>query len=187
MGGLESISDRSSVRSISSVSAVFIMDELAIQKGHRCATTNVDPYPKRVLWVDRGHARESVSPFFELLGKKDCRAVRAGVLDASAAYENGVCLHWPQAEIVFDSIYIVAEYGGEVIDRARGAMRPTGSARTSSPVMPSSPPYPLPQDKENVTRSSIKSIPHSPDSGEERKKNTKGLAYHLGLCFNMLW
>ena len=98
---------------------VLLMDEFAIQKGHRYATTIVDPYTKRVLWVGRGHTRESLRPFFALLGPAGCRAIRAVVMDMSSAYEREVRAHCPEAEIVFDLFHVVAKYGREVIDRVR--------------------------------------------------------------------
>ena len=42
----------------------IVMDEFAIQKGHRYATVVVEPTQKRVLWVGRGRSREDVRPFF---------------------------------------------------------------------------------------------------------------------------
>lgn len=98
---------------------VLLMDEFAIHKGHRYATTIVDPLTKRVLWVGRGHTRESLRPFFALLGPEGCRAIQAVVMDMSAAYELEVRAHCPQADIVFDLFHIVAKYGREVIDRVR--------------------------------------------------------------------
>jgi transposase len=97
----------------------LLMDEFAIHKGHRYATTIVDPSTKRVLWVGRGHTRESVRPFFELLGQEGCRKIRAVVMDMSTAYELEVRSYCPQAEIVFDLFHVVAKYGREVIDRVR--------------------------------------------------------------------
>jgi transposase len=98
---------------------VLLMDEFAIHKGHRYATTIVDPYTKRVLWVGRGHTRESIRPFFKLLGEQGCRAIRAVVMDMSTAYELEVRSFCPQAAIVFDLFHVVAKYGREVIDRVR--------------------------------------------------------------------
>lgn len=51
--------------------------EFAIQKGHRYATVIVEPYSKRVLWVGRGLSRDSIRPFFELLGPGGCQAIKA--------------------------------------------------------------------------------------------------------------
>jgi len=42
----------------------IVMDEFAIQKGHRYATVIVEPSTKRVLWVGRGRGREDIRPFF---------------------------------------------------------------------------------------------------------------------------
>lgn len=98
---------------------VLLMDEFALHKGHRYATTIVDPYTKRVLWVGRGHTRESLRPFFALLGPEGCRAIRAVGMDMNAAYEKEVRAHCLQAEIVFDLFHVVAKYGREVIDPVR--------------------------------------------------------------------
>lgn len=132
---------------------VLLMDEFAIQKGHRYATTIVDPLTKRVLWVGRGHTRESLQPFFELLGPEGCRAIKAVVMDMSAAYEKEVRLHCPQADIVFDLFHIVAKYGREVIDRVRvdEANRLRQSGKKARYVVKSCR-WLLLRNKENVTR-----------------------------------
>ena len=98
---------------------VIGMDEFAIQKGHRYATVIVEPTRKRVLWVGRGRGRADVRPFFEMLGPKRCRRLRAAVMDMNAGYEIEVKHHCPQAAIVFDLFHVVAKYGREVIDRVR--------------------------------------------------------------------
>lgn len=98
---------------------VIGMDEFAIQKGHRYATLVVEPQRKRVLWIGRGRGREDIRPFFELLGKDGCHALRAVVMDMNAAYAEEVRARCPQAEIVYDLFHVVAKYGREVIDRVR--------------------------------------------------------------------
>ena len=45
----------------------LLMDEFAIQKGHRYATVVVDAITRRVLWVCRGRSRMDIRPFFEAL------------------------------------------------------------------------------------------------------------------------
>lgn len=95
------------------------MDEFAIHKGHRYATVVVEPERKRVLWVGRGHGREDIRRFFELLGPQGCRQIRAVAMDMNGAYAQEVRAQCPQADIVYDLFHVVAKYGREVIDRVR--------------------------------------------------------------------
>lgn len=97
----------------------IVMDEFAIQKGHRYATVVVDAQTKRVLWVGRGRGREDVRPFFDLLGPDGRAGVRAVGIDMNAAYELEVRQWCPNAQIVYDLFHVVAKYGREVIDRVR--------------------------------------------------------------------
>lgn len=97
----------------------IVMDEFAIQKGHRYATVVVDPGTKRVLWVARGRGRADVRPFFKLLGEDGCQRLKAVGMDMNASYELEVELHCPQAEVIYDLFHVVAKYAREVIDRVR--------------------------------------------------------------------
>jgi transposase len=99
---------------------VLLMDEFAIRKGHRYATTIADPYTKRVLWVGRGRSRETLRSFFALLGEEGRQAIRAVVMDMNGAYEEEVRAQCPQAEIIYDLFHVIAKYGREVIVRTRG-------------------------------------------------------------------
>jgi transposase len=130
----------------------IVMDEFAIQKGHRYATVIVSPYTKRVLWVGRGRSREAIRPFFELLGKEGRQALRAVVMDMNGAYEEEVRYQCPLAEIVYDLFHVVAKYGREVIDRVRvdeaNRLREDKKARQ---VVKSSR-WLLLRNKENITR-----------------------------------
>jgi len=96
----------------------LIIDEFAIQKGHRYATVVVDAQRKEVLWVGRGRSRESIRPFFHLLGDHR-RNITAVALDMSSAYIQEIKQWCPQAELVFDRFHIIARYGRDVIDRVR--------------------------------------------------------------------
>ncbi len=98
---------------------VIAIDEFAIQRGHRYATTVVEPATKRVLWVGRGRGRADVRPFFALLGERGCAALEAAVMDMSEAYEQETRAHCPQIVIVYDLFHVVAKYAREVIDRVR--------------------------------------------------------------------
>ena len=97
----------------------MLMDEFAIEKGHRYATVIIDALTKRVLWVGRGRSRESVRPFFELLGPERCTKIKAVGMDMNTAYDLEVQAWCPNAEVVYDLFHVVAKYGREVIDRVR--------------------------------------------------------------------
>jgi transposase len=97
----------------------IVMDEFAIQKGHRYATVILDSTTKRVLWVGRGRGREDIRPFFEELGTEGRRRLRAVAMDMNPAYEEEVRYQCPLVEIVYDLFHVVAKYGRDVIDRVR--------------------------------------------------------------------
>jgi len=78
------------------------MDEFALHKGHRYATVVVEPYRKEVLWIGKGRSRESIRPFFKLLGADGCKRLKAVVMDMNASYEEEIKEHSPQADIFYD-------------------------------------------------------------------------------------
>lgn len=98
---------------------LLVVDEFAIQKGHRYATVIVDAETKRVLWVARGRDRAALRPFFDLLGTDGCASIEAVAMDMHAAYGEEVRANCPGAAIVYDLYHVVAKYGREVIDRVR--------------------------------------------------------------------
>jgi len=97
----------------------LLMDEFAIQRGHRYATVAFEPTRRRVLWIGRGRGRQDVRPFFNLLGTAQCALIKAIGMDMTAAYVEEVKLHCPCAKIVYDLFHVLARYGHEVIDRVR--------------------------------------------------------------------
>jgi transposase len=131
---------------------VIAMDEFAIQRGHRYATVVIEPQRRRVLWVGRGHDRDSVRAFFELLGPERCQKLRAVAMDMSATFTLEVQTHCPNAEIVYDLFHVVAKYGREVIDRVRvdEANRLRGDKRARRLVKGSR--WLLLRNKENIVR-----------------------------------
>lgn len=98
---------------------VLTIDEFAIQKGHRYATTVVDPTCKRVLWVARGRDQGALSEFFARLGPERCARIEAVAVDMWAPYAAEVRARCPNAVLVYDLFHVVAKYGHEVIDRVR--------------------------------------------------------------------
>jgi transposase len=98
---------------------LLVIDEFAIQKGHRYATVIVDAETKRVLWVHRGRDRAAVRSFFERLGAAGCQHIEAVAVDMSGSYGDEVRAQCPHAELVYDLFHVVAKYAREVIDRVR--------------------------------------------------------------------
>ncbi len=71
------------------------------------------------MWAGRSRSREEIRPFFELLGARGRAQLRAAVMDMNTAYDLGVRMRCPQAEIVYGLFHVVAKYGREVIHRVR--------------------------------------------------------------------
>jgi transposase len=115
-----SLTDRFGTVDLSTVEVVG-MDEFALQKGHRYATVIIEPYRKQVLFVAKGRGRESIRPFFDLLGEEGCKRLKAVVMDMNGAFEEEVKARAPQAAIVYDLFHVVAKYSREVISRVRNA------------------------------------------------------------------
>ena len=98
---------------------LLVIDEFAIQKGHRYATVIVDPTTKRVLWVHRGRDRAAIRPFLDLLGPEGRARIEAVAVDMSGSYGDEIRAQCPQAAIVYDLFHVIAKYAREVIDRVR--------------------------------------------------------------------
>jgi transposase len=97
----------------------LLLDEFAIHKGHRYATSITDADTLRVLWVGHGRGQEAVRPFFQAIGKEACARIKAVGMDMHAPFETEVRRHCVNAEIVYDLFHVVMKYGREVIDRVR--------------------------------------------------------------------
>jgi len=121
---------------------VLAIDEFAIQRGHRYATTVIDPTCRRVVWVARGRDQGALTEFFTRLGPERCARIEAVAVDMWAPYAAEVRTHCPNAVLVYDLFHVVAKYGHDVIDRVRvdetnrvaGAAGP-GAVRTARRVI----------------------------------------------------
>jgi transposase len=98
---------------------VLTIDEFALARGQRYATTIVDPTTKRVLWVARGRDAAALTGFFETLGPERCARIEAVAADMWAPYTTQVRRYCPQARLVYDLFHVAAKYSLEVIDRVR--------------------------------------------------------------------
>lgn len=72
-----------------------------------------------VLWIGLGRRRVAVRPLFEALGEEGCARIQAVAMDMNTAFDLEVRWHCRQPRIVYDLFHVIAEYGREVIGRAR--------------------------------------------------------------------
>jgi len=97
----------------------LMIDEFAIQKGHKYATVVAEANTRRVLWVGIGNSREDVRPFFTDYLKEYCKNIRAVAMDMNASFDLEVHANCPNAEVVYDLFHVVARFGRDVLDRVR--------------------------------------------------------------------
>ena len=88
----------------------LVVDEFTLVNGKKYATVITDAVTKRVLWVARGHRRENMRPFFDVLGPAGCEAIKAVAMDMHSAYEKEVRQHCPQARVVYNLFHAAAKY-----------------------------------------------------------------------------
>ena len=81
----------------------LIMDEFAIQKGHKYATIVMDAETHRALWVCKGKAGADVKAFFELLKeKKLADKIRSVSMDMNACFSSLVRHYCHNATVLYD-------------------------------------------------------------------------------------
>lgn len=97
---------------------VIGIDEVSYRKGHKYLTCVFDLNNSRLIWVGIGKNKETLSKFFERLGKERSKGIRAVAIDMSKAYIEGVKEYCPNALIVHDKFHIVRDFN-KVMDRIR--------------------------------------------------------------------
>jgi transposase len=96
------------------------VDEFAVKKHHRYATSFVDLDSRRVIWVCWGRDQKAIEHVFrEVFGEAVCAGIEAVSMDMWDPYEQAVKACLPNAEIVWDLFHIIKNYNHEVMDRVR--------------------------------------------------------------------
>jgi transposase len=95
------------------------VDEFSIRRRHRYATVVVDLEGPTVPYVAEDRTKESLSGYYEAIGKDKCDQIEAVAMDMWPAYEEATRDHCAGAEIVYDPFHIIAAYAREVIDKVR--------------------------------------------------------------------
>lgn len=86
---------------------VIGVDEVSRKKGHRYLTLVYDLERKRLIWVGKDRKEETMNEFFQWLGKRKARSIRAVCCDMWAPYFKSIRNHLPRAEVLFDRFHIV--------------------------------------------------------------------------------
>jgi transposase len=98
----------------------LVIDEFAVQKGHRYMTVVMDFETGQVVYVAEGRKAASLDPFWKRL-KASRAKIQAVAIDMSPAYIAAVTRHLPKARLVFDWFHIVKMIN-DGIDKLRREM-----------------------------------------------------------------
>jgi len=109
---------------------VLGVDEVSRRKGHRYLSVFYDLKRKVLLWVGEDRTEATTHAFFDWLGWRRARGLRAVCLDMWAPYANVIRERAARAVLVFDRFHLV-KHLNEAVDEVRRAMvrTLTGAAR----------------------------------------------------------
>ena len=102
---------------------VIGIDEVSRKKGHRYLTLVHDLERGKVVWVGKDRTRETVEGFFDALGPRRCRNLRAVSMDMCRPYIDTVKARAPQATICFDRFHVVQHLNAAVDEVRRSLVR----------------------------------------------------------------
>jgi transposase len=94
------------------------VDEVSRKKGHQYLTLVYDLERKSLIWVGKDRKEETMNKFFQWLGKRKARSIKAVCCDMWAPYLKSIREHLPQATIVFDRFHIV-QHLNRALDEVR--------------------------------------------------------------------
>lgn len=95
------------------------VDEFAIHKGHKYATSVMDLENGEIIWVGLGRSMEDFKVFFEETDMDYLSEVEAIAMDMNASYNKVVSERLPNAEIVYDRYHMQAQFGRDVLGAVR--------------------------------------------------------------------
>lgn len=159
---------------------VIGIDEISIGKGHTYRIVVSDLLRRRPIWfggIDR--SKESLSLFFQEIGKKKCQNIKLAVMDMWKPFRNATLEHVPDVSILFDKFHIIAHLG-EALDQVRKSeyARLTGKNRQFIKGQK----YTLLSNHANLTLDGRRSLAKLLQAN--KRLNT---AYVLKECFGQLW
>lgn len=96
----------------------LIIDEKSIGPHHHYITIVIDGDTGELLYMAKGRAEASLSPFFEKMNVHQRNSVEVVSIDRSNAYKKALEEHLPHAAITFDPFHIVKN-AGDALSKVR--------------------------------------------------------------------
>jgi transposase len=94
------------------------IDETSYRKGHSYITTVVNHDTNTVIWADKGHGREVLEKFFQLLTPDQLASIEVVTGDGARWITDCVSEHCPKATRCLDPFHVV-EWANDALDAVR--------------------------------------------------------------------
>jgi transposase len=94
------------------------IDEISYKKGHRYLTVVVDHDSGRLVWAAKGHDKDTLEGFFDLLGEDRCAQIRLVSCDAAEWIGDVVGLRCKNATVCLDAFHLV-KWVTDALDEVR--------------------------------------------------------------------
>lgn len=83
------------------------VDEISHRRGHRFLTVVVDHDTGNVVWAAEGKGASTLTEFYELLGPRRCKELKAVSMDLGPAYRSATQRAVPNAQICADPFHLI--------------------------------------------------------------------------------
>jgi len=97
------------------------IDEVSRKKGHRYLTLVYDLERGQLVWIGKGRTKDTLAGFFDALGKRRSKNLRAVCMDMWAAYYDVVQERAVNATICFDRFHVVRHLN-DAVDQVHRAL-----------------------------------------------------------------
>lgn len=94
------------------------IDEISYKRRHHYLTVVTDHERRRVVWVGIGRSKETLTGFFEALGKERAGKLELVSLDMLQSYIEVASEHAPRATLVFDRFHL-QRLAQDAVDKVR--------------------------------------------------------------------
>jgi len=97
------------------------IDEVSRKKGHKYLTLVYDLQRGQLVWIGKDRTKETLSRFFDELGKRRSKNLKAVSMDMWASYIDVIQQRTPQVTICFDRFHVVRHLN-EAVDEVRRSL-----------------------------------------------------------------